>query len=89
MTPNKPLIWPYLGVCMKVGETPHAKVGVLAMFDLQWMRIIFPITKAAKTLGLSKPTMNKFCNIRTPCTPDIAQKKTLSIDSNVAAWINL
>jgi addiction module HigA family antidote len=47
------------------------------------------VSKAAKVLGLSRTTMSKFCNGHTPCTPDIAQRIALSIDSNVAVWINL
>jgi addiction module HigA family antidote len=47
------------------------------------------ITKAAKALGLSRTTMSNFCNGHTPCTPEIAQRIALSIDSNVAVWINL
>jgi addiction module HigA family antidote len=47
------------------------------------------VSKAAVALGLSRTTMSKFCNGRTPCRPDIAQRIALSIGSNVALWINL
>jgi antitoxin HigA-1 len=47
------------------------------------------VTAAAKALGLSRVTMSKFCHGHTPCTPDIAQRIALSIDSNVGLWINL
>ena len=47
------------------------------------------ITRAAKALGLSRTTMSNFCHGHTPCTPEIAQRVALSIDSNVAVWINL
>lgn len=47
------------------------------------------VTRAAKALGLSRTTMSKFCHGHTPCTPEIAQRIALSIDSNVAVWINL
>ena len=47
------------------------------------------VSKAAEALGLSRTTMSRFCNGRTPCTPEIAQRIAFSIDSNVAVWINL
>lgn len=47
------------------------------------------ITRAAKALGLSRTTMSNFCHGHTPCTSEIAQRIALSIDSNVAVWINL
>lgn len=47
------------------------------------------ITRAAKALGLSRTTMSNFCHGHTPCTVEIAQRIALSIDSNVAVWINL
>lgn len=47
------------------------------------------VSRAARALGLSRTTMSNFCNGHTPCTPEIAQRIALSIDSNVAVWINL
>ncbi|WP_337840823.1 HigA family addiction module antitoxin [Rheinheimera sp.] len=47
------------------------------------------VTRAAKALGLSRTTMSNFCHGHTPCTVEIAQRIALSIDSNVAVWINL
>lgn len=47
------------------------------------------VTRAAKALRVSRTTMSNFCNGHTPCTPEIAQRIALSINSNVSVWINL
>lgn len=47
------------------------------------------ISAAAKALGVSRQTMSNFCNGHIPCSPEMAQRIALAIDSNVGVWINL
>lgn len=47
------------------------------------------ISQAADYLGVSRPTMSKFCSGSTPCTQNLALRIASATGSSVTLWINL
>ena len=47
------------------------------------------IRQSADYLGVSRPTMSKFCNGSSPCTQNLALRIAEATGSRVTVWINL